>query len=102
VAGFGTLVALVGEGVASLSSFARKVMRLEVIVGGDKWRLSYACLATRSVDSCVGLPRLYETVIQEGQGGGLEGDMGGAGNLLAGGWEKGSRMGFVVSREGNI
>jgi hypothetical protein len=30
-------------------------------VGGDKWRLSFACLATLSVDSCVGLPCLYET-----------------------------------------
>jgi hypothetical protein len=26
----------------------------------DKWRLSFACLASRSEDSCVGLPRLYE------------------------------------------
>jgi hypothetical protein len=44
-------------------------------VGGDKWRLSFACLSTRSVDSCVSLPRLYETVVQEGQVGGCEGDM---------------------------
>jgi hypothetical protein len=66
-------------------------------VGGDKWGLlSFACLATRSVDSFVGLPRLYETVVQEGQGGGWEGDMGRgwAGRLPAGGWEKGSRVGF--------
>jgi hypothetical protein len=49
-------------------------------VGGDKWKLSLACLATRSVDSCVGLPRLDESVVQAGQGGGWEGDMvGGAG-----------------------
>jgi hypothetical protein len=86
--------------VASLSSFAREVMRLEVIMGGDKWRLSLACLATRSDDSCVGLPRLYETVVQEGQGGDWEEDMVGVwtGKLPAGGWEKGSRMGFFVSQ----
>jgi hypothetical protein len=71
-------------------------------VGGDKWRLSFACLATRSVYSCIDLHRLYETVVQEGQGRGWEGDMGGwAWILPAGGWEKGSRMGFVVSREGH-
>jgi hypothetical protein len=52
-------------------------------------------LATRSEDSCVGLPRLYETVVQERQGGGW------AGRLPAGGWNKGSRVGFVVSRVGN-
>jgi hypothetical protein len=46
-------------------------------VGGDKWMLSFACLATRSVDSCADLPRLYETVVQEGQGGGGEGTWGG-------------------------
>jgi hypothetical protein len=41
------------------------------------------------VDSCVGLPRLYETVVQEGQGGGWEGVMvvGWAGRLSAGGWD---------------
>jgi hypothetical protein len=33
--------------------------------GGDKWRLSFTCLVTRSEDSCVGLPRLYETVVQD-------------------------------------
>jgi hypothetical protein len=69
------LVGPVGEGVAALSSFAREVERLEVIVGEDKWMLSLACLATGSVDSYVGLPHLYETVVQEGQGGGWEGDM---------------------------
>jgi hypothetical protein len=58
--GFGTLVGPVGVGVVSLSSFTREVKRLEVTVGGDKWRLSLACLATRSEDSCVGLPRLWE------------------------------------------
>jgi hypothetical protein len=71
------IVGAVGVGVASLSSFAREVKRLEVIVGGDKWRLSFACLATRSEDSCVGLNRLYETVIQVGQGVGWEEDMAG-------------------------
>jgi hypothetical protein len=59
------LVGAVEVGVASLSSFAREVKRLEVIVGGDKWRLSFTCLVTRSEDSCVGLPRLYETVVQD-------------------------------------
>jgi hypothetical protein len=76
--GFWTLVGPVGEGVVSLSSFAREVKRLEVIVEGDKWRLSLECLATWSVDYCVSLPRLYGTVVQEDQGGGWEGDMVGA------------------------
>jgi hypothetical protein len=57
------LVGAVVVGVASLSSFAREVKRLVVIVGGDKGRLFFACLVTRSEDSCVGLPRLYETVV---------------------------------------
>jgi hypothetical protein len=61
-----------GVGVASLSSFAREVKRLEVIVGRGKWRFSLTCLATGSADSCVGLPRLYETVVQEGQREGWE------------------------------
>jgi hypothetical protein len=36
-------------------------------VGGDKWAISFTCLATRSVDSCIDLPRLYETEFQEGR-----------------------------------
>jgi hypothetical protein len=49
-------------GLSSLAVFVlRGVKRLEVIVGGDKWRLSLACVATRLVDPCIGLPRLYET-----------------------------------------
>jgi hypothetical protein len=54
-------------------------------VGGDKWWLSLTCLATRSEDSCVDRPRLYETVVQEGLGGGWEEDMvgGWAGRLPA-------------------
>jgi hypothetical protein len=69
------LVGAVGVGVASLSSFAREVKRLEVYCGRGQWRLSFACLVTRSEDSYVGLPRLYETVVQEGQGVGWEEDM---------------------------
>jgi hypothetical protein len=73
--GFETLVGAVGAGVTSLSSFSREVKRLEIILGGDKWRLSLACLPTRSEDFCVGLPRLYETVVQERQNGGWKEDM---------------------------
>jgi hypothetical protein len=89
------LVGPAGVGLASL--------RLEVIVGGDKCRLSFTCLATRSEGSCVDLPRLYETVVQVGQGGGWERDMvgGWAGRLPARDWDKGSRIGVVVSRVGH-
>jgi hypothetical protein len=47
-------------------------------VGGDKWRLSLACLSARSEDSCLCLPRLYDTGpggtgwrLGRGHGGGL-------------------------------
>jgi hypothetical protein len=116
------VVGPVGVGVVSLSSFARGEA-----IGGYPWYfipvgsillrmyyryiclidlcyvfVSLVCLATRSVESCVGLPRLYETVVQEGQGGGWEGDVGGwTGRLPAGGWELGSKMGFFVSQEGH-
>jgi hypothetical protein len=49
------------------------VKRLEVNVGGDKWRLSFSCLATWSVDSCLVYTRLWS---RRGQGGCWEGGQG--------------------------
>jgi hypothetical protein len=60
------------------SSCAVLIRKRGEAIGGYCGRGQVARLATRSVDSCVGLPRLYETVVQEGQGGGWEGDILGA------------------------
>jgi hypothetical protein len=72
--GFGTLVGSVGLGVASLSSFARGEA-IGGYGGREQVEVILGMLATRSEDSYMGLPRLYETVVQEGQGGGWKEDM---------------------------